>query len=370
MLFLNRKLFTFAIAITFLFACFQGCKGKRPPPKRQDLIVRTQIVKFELRPRTESLIGQYQASVQSDMSFRISGRIEKRTADVGDRVNVGDVLAQLDSIQQSAGVADAGAALQSVKAILEERKSNMKRMEELLPQGAVSKQEFDDSTASMLTAGGNVKIAEGSLEIAKTQLSYTLLTASVPGLITDRKAEVGQVVGPGVAVYTIAADGGREAVFDVFPADVGDKPITDDIDLSLQSDPMVKTKGVIREISPVIDSVSGTIRVKVFIPSPSEQISLGAPLIGVAQFKPIQLVSLPWTSLSCDGDRPMVWVVDAEKHTVQERIIEVESYASRTILVKSGLEAGEVVVTKGAQMIRPGQKINPTSNENQAEAVK
>lgn len=362
---LHRMLLKRCTLTAILSMSVLGCQPKFEPAERHDMSVRTQIVKFETRPRTKSLIGQYQASVQSDMSFRISGRIETRIAEVGDHVNVGDILAELDPIQQTAGVDAANAALRSAKATADERQTNMRRVEQLLPQKAVSRQEFDDSKASMLSAEGNVKIAEGKLETAMNQLSYTQLTATVPGVITDRKAEVGQVVAAGVAVYTIAADGGREAVFDTFPTDFLDRPISNDIDLSLQSDPRVKTKGVIRDMSPEIDSVDGTIRVNVSIPNPPEQFLLGAPLVGSAHFKPSHVVSLPWTSLSRQGDDPAVWIVDPKSHVAKERTIVVDGYESGTILVKSGLEAGEMVVTQGTQLIRPGQKVTPIADANQ-----
>ncbi len=342
------------------FACLLllvGCDGERKPPEPQVMNVRAQVVSYVTLPRTESLTGQFEATIQSDMSFQIGGRIEKRIAEVGDRVAVGDILAQLDSLQQIASLNAAQASLKAAQATLEERNSNLARLEQLLPQKATSKQEYDDSKAAMLVAKGNVNISEAGVATAQSQLAYTLLRATVSGVVIARQAEVGQVVGPGEAVFTIAADGGRQAVFEVFPVDFSVKPITDNIDLSLQSDPSIKAVGVIRETSPVIDEKDGTIRVKVAVADPPPGMTLGSTVVGVAHFKPSEVVSLPWTSLSRQGNRPAVWVVDPKTGIVSSRSVVVGSYVSSVILVDSGLETGDLVVTDGAEMIRPGQKV-------------
>ncbi len=345
------------IAFPLLLCLTMGCKGELKPPGAPIIKVGAWSVDSVSRPRTQSLIGEFGAIVQSDMAFQIHGRIEKRFAEVGDQVKVGDALAQISSLTQQADVASAKAALVSAKATLDERKTNFDRVEGLLPQKAVSQQEYDEAKAAFLVAQGDLKIRTGNLEAAETQLSYTLLKANVPGIIIARKAEVGQVVGPGESIFTIAADSGREAAFEVFAVDFSDKPITDEVELSLQSEPSVKTVGIIREISPLIDDRNGTFRVKVIIPNPPPQMTLGAPVVGVAHFTPVDVITLPWTALSTHEERPSVWVLDPDTATVTAREIVVSSYASGYVYVSDGLKSGEVVVTSGTQMIRPGQKV-------------
>ncbi len=362
----NRASFKYPV-----LACFPlllGCKGELKPPVVEAMSVRAKVVNLVSMPRTESLTGQFEATVQSDMSFQIGGRIETRIAEVGDRVAVGELLAQLDSLQQIAALNAAQAALKAAQATLDERNSNLARLEPLLPQQAVSKQEYDDSKAAVLVAKGNVNISEAYVATAESQLSYTLLKATVPGVVISRYGEVGKVVTPGEAVFTIAADGGRQAVFEVFPHDFSDRPATDDIDLSLQSDPSVTAAGVIREISPAIDEQDGTIRVKVEAVNPPPQMTLGATVVGVAHFAPVEVISLPWTSLARQGDQASVWVVDPSTSTVSEKGVVVDSYVSGFILVASGLETGQIVVTAGAEMIRPGQKVSAVIEEPVSES--
>ena len=351
-----RTEFWFAILISF--PVIFGCKDKLKPPDSPIMKVRALATHFVSRPRTMSLIGEFRAIVQSEMAFQITGRIENRFQEVGDHVAVGDVLAQVHALQQRADVTAAKAALQSAEAALDERKANLARISHLLPQKAVSQEEYDGAKAAMLVAKGNVKICKGNLQAAETQLSYTFLKATVSGIVVTRNAEVGEVVGPGQAIFTIAADGGREAVFEAFAVDFSDKPITNDINLFLQADPNVKTDGVIREISPIIDDRNGTFRVKVTIPNPPPQMTFGSPVIGVAHFKPLHVIALPWTSLARQGDQPSVWVLDPNTSTVSERGIRISSYDAGIVYVTDGLKSDELVITSGAHMIRPGQKVS------------
>ncbi|TWT97117.1 efflux RND transporter periplasmic adaptor subunit [Neorhodopirellula pilleata] len=114
--------------------------------------------------------------------------------------------------------------------------------------------------AEVLSAKASLLIANGGLELAELQLSYTDLRATVAGVVTTRQAEAGQVVVAGAPVYTIAVDGERDVVLDAFPPGPPEK---NNIDLSLQSAPPIKAVGFIREMSPKIDPTNGTVRVKV-----------------------------------------------------------------------------------------------------------
>ena len=341
----------------FLVCAVLGCKPKMEPRTDRILAVRTQTVEIVARPRTASLIGEFRARYQNEISFRISGRIERRTADVGDRVVVGDVLATLESLQQTADVTAAKAALRSAEATLQEAYSNATRIEPLLRSKAASQAEYDDAKAAQLVAAGLVNIRKSALDTAENQLSYTELKATASGIILERKAERGQVVAAGQAIFVIALDGERDAVFDAFPKDTNDRPVEDKIHVSLVSNPGISSYGLIREIAPSVDKTKGTVRVKVGLPDPPSQMTLGAPVIGVARFRPVDVVQLPWTSLSQQDGKASVWVVDRDAKTVSEQIVRVESFVAGILLVSGGLAPGDLVVTEGVQKLRPGQRV-------------
>jgi membrane fusion protein, multidrug efflux system len=122
-------------------------------------------------------------------------------------------------------------------------------------------------------------------------------------------------------------------------------------------DPAVTAKGTVREISPTVDPSSGTIRVKVGIEHPPAAMTLGAAVVGEGRFQPRKLVMVPWSALSSDNGHPAVWTVDPGTRMVSLKPISVENYETGKVVVREGLEPGEVIVTAGAQFLRPRQVV-------------
>ncbi len=362
-----RGLRRFITPVVALAACL-GCQRKPAEQLDRSMPVRTQTVSIVAHPHTESLTGEYRARIQSDLSFRIGGRIAQRMVDVGDHVRAGDLLATIDSLQQTADVTAAEAALQSAKASLQQAASNARRVELLLPSQSATQSEFEDAKAAELTAQGTINIRESVLSRVQNQLSFTELRAPATGVIITREVEVGQVVNAAQKVFTLAVDGEREAVFDAFQRHVSERPIDDQVELVLVSNPSIKATGIIREIAPSIDRNNGTVRVKVAIPDPPEQMTLGAPVMGIAKFLPTNVVELPWTALARRGHDPAVWVVNPQTQRVSERAVDVESYESGQLLITGGLETGEIIVIEGTQLIRPGQKIQSLNQQERVDS--
>ena len=361
----NRPFTRWALLLVLVSLNFPlGCGRKAVPMSERTLAVRTQVVSIVSQPRLASLTGEFRARYQSDLAFRIGGRIASREVDVGDHVEVGDVMAMLDTQVQMADIASAKAMLRSAEASFQQASSIVKRVERLLATQAASQEEFDEAKAAFLTAQGSVEIGKAAILAAEEQLTYTEIKAKTAGSVVARLAEAGQVVNAAQTVFTLAYDGEREAVFDAFQTHVSERPVDDQVDIALVSNPSIKTLGIVREIAPSIDPINGTVRVKVAIEAPPPQMTLGAPVIGVAKFQSTDVAVLPWTALSRQGDRAAVWVVDPVKGTASERTVTIDRYSSGKFLVSSGLTAGDVVVTEGVQLLRPGQKVIPTAGAN------
>jgi len=356
----TRKIRYRVVFLSLLIGSLSGGGCQKQPREQVDRTrtVRTLVVKRGLHPRSASLTGEYRARIQSDLSFRIPGRIDKRLVDVGDHVAANDLLATIDSLRQTADLTASQAALRSAEATLEQVRSQVKRIEKLLPSQSATQAEFDDAKAAELTAQGTVNVSKSLVATAQSQRSFTNLYAPSSGIIIARTAEAGQVIAAAQPVFTLAVDGDREAVFEAFQRDIADHPVDDKITLSLVSNPAVTTSGVIREIAPAIDPSSGTAQVKVSIPAPPAEMTLGSPVLGVAQFSPSYVFELPWSVLSRQGDSPAVWIVDPKTQAVSERNVEIDSHLSGVILISHGLEDGDIVVTEGSQLLRTGQVIN------------
>lgn len=335
-----------------------ACQGEVATPKKAPEPVRT--VTVEPLPYAPEIVltGTVAARVESELSFRVAGRIEQRSVDVGDRVAPGQVLATLDTEEQEADLEAAKATLTSAEATLRQTQTNFDRQSQLLRGGYSTQSTFDAAEEALRTAQGSVESARADVATAEDQLGYTVLRADATGVVTERAAEAGQVVDAAQTVFTVAQDGGRDALFEVYEAVFAEEPSDGGIDVRLVSDRRVAAKGAIREVAPTFDTANGTIQVKVGLENPPEEMTLGAAVVGKASPPAREMVRLPWTSLTSDAGRPSVFVVDPSSHAVSKRSVVIDRYLTGEIVVRDGLRAGERVVTGGGQLLYDGQVVS------------
>jgi RND family efflux transporter MFP subunit len=334
-----------------------GCQQQTSRPENSPIVVQVETARLTDYAPTVRLTGEVRAQVESDLSFRVGGRITERLVNVGDHVKADQVLARLDPQQQQATVTAAEAAVRSAGAVLREATSTYERQKALLAQGYTTKREHDQAQEAFRTAQAALDTARAQFDTARDQLSDTVLRAGASGVVTARKAETGQVVQAAQTVFSIAQDGPRDAVFNVYESIFTRELANPAIALTLVSDPAVMATGTVREISPTVDRATGTVRAKVAIEHPPAAMTLGAAVVGEGQFQPRKLVVVPWGTLSSANGQPAVWTVDSRTKTVSLRPIIVEGYETGKVAVREGLQPGEIVVTAGAQFLRPNQVV-------------
>jgi multidrug efflux pump subunit AcrA (membrane-fusion protein) len=186
----------------------------------------------------------------------------------------------------------------------------------------------------MRAAQAQLKQAQSDLKLAEDQLSYTELRADADGIITRQSAEAGQVVAQAQPIFTLARDGARDAVFNVHEWALNNATTDKDLAIALVSDPAVKTVGDVREVAPAFNPESETVRVKIGLRQTPDAMSLGALVNGTA-----------------------LMTTHARSTTVSLKPIVLSRYTKDRIVVADGLQAGEVVVSAGVQLLRPGQKV-------------
>ena len=209
----------------------------------------------------------------------------------------------------------------------------------------------------MQTAEAQVSSTQAQLRIAQDHLGYTVLRADAAGSITATGAEAGEVVRAGQMIAQLAQEGGRDAVFDVPEGLIRTAPRDPVVQITLGDDPRITATGRLRELSPQADPVTRTFQVKVGVVDPPEAMRLGSTVTGRIQLAAPAGVQLPATALTEANGRPAVWVFDPASQSVALRNVDVARYDPASIVVSQGLEPGEVVVTAGGQVLRPGQRV-------------
>ena len=331
--------------------------GSRP------IAVRTTTAKLEPYAETLVLTGEVRARASSQLSFRVSGRIAERFVDVGDHVKTGQLLARLDPSQQQADVANAEAALAAAEAGARQAASAFDRQKALLDKGFTTQSAFDAATKAVRTTAGTVDAAKAALDIARANLAYTELHADTDGAVTARTADAGEIVAAARPVFVVAVDGPRDAVFDVYEQLFLSLTELPDITVGLVKDPSVSVSGKVREISPTVETRTGTVRVKVDIGTPPAAMSLGAPVTGQIPGREIRAVLLPARALAEQDGAPAVWVVDKDGAGADLRPIGIAAYTTDTLVVESGLSEGDRVVVDGGKLLRPGAAVEIIGEE-------
>ena len=270
------------------------------------------------------------------------------------------MLATLEKTSQVADVASAKAGVEAAESTLKQVQSSFTRQRRLKSDGYTTQTRFDTAEKDYTSAQASLDVARSVLATAEDKLDQTQLRADAAGIVVARKAEAGQVVDAAQTIYTTARDGGRDAVFDVNEALLAKRPRDQSVELVLLSNPSIKATGQVREVSPVIDPSTSTVRVKVTIENPPAEMELGAPVSGMGRFQSRAVVALPWTALCTYQGEAAVWVVDPASKAVSLRPVGIDSYKTGQMLISDGLKSGELVVTAGSQLLYPGQLVEPT----------
>jgi membrane fusion protein, multidrug efflux system len=344
------------IAAAVIATTVAGCDKKEAhdPPARP---VRTVTIERGVDGETLALTGQIRAKDQVSLAFRLDGRVIDRPVNVGDVLKAGQLVARLDPQNQQDALRSAQANLTAAEALLTQARLTFARQQELLKDGWTPRAKFDEAQQAYLTAQAQVDSAQAQVHIAENQLSYTVLFADAAGAVTAKGAEPGEVVHAGQMVVQLARQGGRDAVFDVPEQLIRTGPRDPVVQLALTNDPTVRAAGRVREVSPQADPTTRTWQVKVGIIDPPPAFALGSTVTGNIKLSPPTGVEVPPSALTEADGRPSVWVVDPQSRTVALRNVDVLRYDPVSVVISRGLETGEIVVTAGVQVLRPGQKV-------------
>jgi membrane fusion protein, multidrug efflux system len=344
------------ILVALIATAVASC-DKPAPPASQARPVRTVTVERRAEGETVSLTGHIRAKDQANLAFRLDGRMIERPVNVGDVLMAGQVVAKVDPQIQQNGLNTAQANLASVDALLVQARLTLGRQQQLVKDGWTSQANFDEARQKFETTQGQVDAAQAQLRTAQEQLSYTVLSADTPGAVTAVGAEPGEVVHAGQMIVQLARQGGRDAVFDVPEQLIRTGPRDPLVQIALTNDPTVSATGRVREVSPQADSATRTWQVKVGIIDPPQGMELGSTVTGRIKLSALPGVEVPASALTEANGRPAVWVVDPQSKTVSLREVDVLRYDPATVVISQGLETGDLVVTAGVQILRPGQKV-------------
>lgn len=364
-----RPALSFPSAAVLLAVAVAGCS--KPPPVEEPLrSVKVQTVGTSAFDTVPEFSAEVRARIESQLGFRVAGKILKRQAELGQHVQAGQVLAQLDP-QDYRLAADAARAQQAAAVTNRDLASaDLKRYRELRAQNFISGAELERREATFKSSQAQLDQAQAQLASQGNQASYTTLVADVAGVVTAIDAQPGQVVSAGTPVVRIAQDGARDVVF----------AVPEDRAALIRPGSAVTVRGwaggaelegKVREVAASADAVTRTYSVKVAIDAATSP-ALGATVY--ARPKALSnagaaVLKLPTSALRQEGSGSAVWVLDTATMTVRSQPVQVATADGNEAVIAAGITPGMQVVVAGVHVLSPGQKVTIYQGKTPAPAA-
>ena len=310
--------------------------------------------------------GEVRARYEPELAFRIGGKISRRMVTVGDRVEAGQPLAELNAEDVRLELDAARARLASARSDQRLARSELERYRTLLERQVISQSQFDSVESRAEASDAQLEQARAQLKVASNQADYAVLEAPETGVIAQRLAEAGQVVAAGQAVFVLAVDGGREVVVDLPEQDVRRFQVGDEVAIELWSRPGEPFPGRIRELAPAADPSSRTFEARVAFDNDTADAELGqsARVLVDHANGGADVLTVPLAAVTADQGESFVWVVNPDDATLVKTPVRTGAYREDRVPVLEGLSADDWVVAAGTQVLREGQKVRPVDRQN------
>ncbi|MCE1116306.1 MULTISPECIES: efflux RND transporter periplasmic adaptor subunit [Pseudomonas] len=337
-------------------ALLSGCGDSEPPIEMVRPVLSTLV-----EPQVQSQLGRFAGSIQarfeSTLGFRVSGRIARRWLDVGARVKPGDTLATLDPTDQQNQLRAAEGDLAKVQAQWINAQADARRQQQLYDRGVGAQAQLDIAQTNLKTTSASLEQARSAVNQARDQLGYSTLRTDHAAVVTAWQAEAGQTVSAGQAVVTLARPDVKEAVIDlpIALAEQLSKDLT--FTVASQLDPSISTTATLRELEPQADATTRTRRARLTLASTPDAFHLGTSISVTLSSAVTPRSELPATALLERDGKTQVWVVDPQQKTVAARDVQLQQRSPERIVLASGVQPGERVVTAGVNSLKPGQKV-------------
>lgn len=320
-------------------------------------VVRAQQVTALADAGDETYTGVVRARYETNLAFRVSGKIIKRHVEVGQLVSAGAPLFDLDPSDFQLALKAAEADLAAAEAEATQTSLDERRIHTLHDRKVATSAERDQSRSLRDTAQGRRNRARENLKLAVNKLSYCQLSADKDGVILSLPAESGQVVSEGLPVASLAHFGDREAVINL-PENRAASAHTARAVVTLWSAPGEHYSAQLRELSPVADPGTRTYQARFTILEPSSSLMLGmTATVHLTPSGSMEGYAVPLTSLARAEGRPAVWIVNPTTGALKLSTVTVLEYRNETAVLTTGVAPGDWVVTAGVQKLDAGLQV-------------
>lgn len=355
--------------ITALSLALTACgEEKQSDPRTLAPLVRTVKVN-DGRNESRAFTGVVAARVESNLGFRVSGKVLKRLVDTGQIVKRGQVLIQLDPVDLKLAAHAQQEAVVAAKARAKQAAEDEARYRDLRGTGAISASAYDQIKAAADTAEAQRRAAEAQAEVALNSTRYTDLVADADGTVVETLAEPGQVVSAGQIVVRVAHAGAREAVIQL-PETM--RPALGSLgQATLFGRSNVASVATLRQLSDAADPTTRTYEARYVLSGELQNTPLGSTVtINVAD-DPLASkkgLQVPIGALFDAGNGTGVWSVIGEPAKVSWRPVTVLNIDDDSARVSGQIKQGDQIVALGAHLLHEGEQVRVSAPVTNATA--
>jgi len=331
-----------------------GCGQAHADPRTQPSLVRIASAGAAAASERE-FTGIVGARVQSDLAFRVGGKVVARLVDTGQVVRRGQPLMRIDATDYALASQAAAGTVAAARARAAQTGADEARYRDLVPAGAVSASAYDQAKAAAQAARAELATAEAQARVSRNDAGYTVLVADADGTVVGTLAEPGQVVGAGQTVVRLARSGPREAIV----------ALPETLRPRLGTVAQARTysglggSARLRQLSDAADPATRTFEARFILAGASATAPLGSTItIGLDAPGRLGIISVPLGAIHDRGRGPGVWVIDGQRNPkVSWRPVRLASIGEETAAVSAGLRRGERFVALGAHLLRQGEAV-------------
>lgn len=313
--------------------------------------------------RLRVLPGFVASRYQADVGFQVAGRIQARLVEVGASVRQGQPLMRLQPEDYRQGLSAAEDQLQAARVDAEQSAADARRFGALVASGAVSAADQERQQARADAARARLDQLTRQVAVARNRVGYTTLTAPFSGTVTALRGEVGQVVGEGQPVLSMAREDVPEVVVDV-PEDLSTQLPAGLLQGRLTGSEAMPLMLRLREVAPAATLPLRSYRASFTVVDPSPTLRKALRLGMTAEVN-VALpgrtaaagsVVLPASAIMSDGRSQAVWVVTSDKSVLTRQVVQVQRHVDDGVVV-GGLSVGQRVVIAGTDKLGAGLRV-------------
>ena len=338
-----------------LAACIDAASST--DPRMQPPLVRTEAVKISASS-ARSFTGIVAARVQSDLGFRVSGKVLERSVDTGQTVRRGQPLMRIDPRDLGLAMRAHEEAVAAANARVRQTSQEESRHRELVAKGAVSKSAYDKVKADAESARAELNAAQAQADVARNQTSYAVLLADADGVVVETLAEPGQVVAAGQVVVRVAHAGPREAIIEL-PETL--RPAIGSTGRATLYGSGLTGSAQLRQLSDAANRQTRTFEARYVLTGPLADAPLGSTIsLQLSDGGLDPALQVPIAAIFDFGKGAGVWLVEGETPRVTWRTVQIVRLGDEAALVAGKVNVGDRVVALGAHLLHEGEQVRLT----------